>query len=95
MIAAEVIERMPPSERLAIVSEDGEILYKGYVDLYHGEESTCEVTRIGLHTDVFRITMRDQMLHKTEMVVCPPDQWSDMQFSELEFLVYTQLVIKK
>lgn len=91
----DVLMCMPPSDRLAIVSDDGEILYKGYVGLYHKTESDMEVEKLSLHTEVFRITLRDQMLHKTEMVVCPPDQWTDMQFKNLEFLVYTKLIVKK
>lgn len=95
----EMLKRMIPSDRLIILEEDGTELYRGYVAcMQHYNISTDrEVKRFGLATDIFRKEKRSQ---RTNFEPFPEEvvdqaQIGDFQFSDLEMLIYTRIILQK
>lgn len=99
MTLGEMLKRAVHSDRLIIQEADGREIYRGYVGCiqYHGEiDEAREVKRFGLATDIFRKENREKHLggQKEPETAVAAEGVSDFQFSDLEMLIYTRIVLE-
>lgn len=85
------------SDRLIVREEDGEEIYRGYVANFSYCETDRErtVKQFGLATDIFKKNERDKRMREREGIVIPADGTTDFRFSDLEFLIYTRIILDK
>ena len=97
MTLGEQLERMISSDRIIVQTEEKEELYRGYVaNFEHSEvDRDREVGKIGVATDIFRVTDRDRLLKNREKIDTKEDEISDFKFSDLELMIYIRIVIGK
>ena len=99
MTLGEMLKRAVHSDRLIIQEADGREVYRGYVACiqYHGEiDPAREVKRFGLATDIFRKENREKRLggQKEPKTAVAVESISDFQFSDLEMLIYTRIILE-
>ena len=97
MTLEEVVSRMSGPDRLHIETEDKEVIYNGYQGnlQFHEINKDAEVVKIGLHMNVFRKSLRNEVLASTEGGVPLPDYITDIPYGDLEHCIYQKIVIKK
>lgn len=97
MTLGEVVSRMSGPDRLHIETEDKEVIYNGYQGnlQFHEINKDAEVVKIGLHMNVFRKSLRNEVLASTEGGVPLPDYITDIPYGDLEHCIYQKIVIKK
>ena len=85
------------SQRMLVMTEDGQELYRGYVAnfMYCDVDRVQEVKEVSLATDIFRKEKRDARLFQTEGRAEPVDNVTDFRFSDLEFMIYQKIVLRK
>ena len=93
----QVMQTLINSQRMLVMTEDGEELYRGYVAnfMYCDVDRAQEVKEVSLATDIFRKEKRDARLFQTEGRVEPVDNETDFKFSDLEILIYQKIVLRK
>lgn len=99
MTLGDMLKRAVHSDRLIIQEADGREIYRGYVACiqYHDEiDAGREVKRFGMAVDIFRKENREKCLGvwrepKTEVAA---ESIGDFQFSDLEMMVYTRIVLE-
>ena len=93
----QVMQTLINSQRMLVMTEDGEELYRGYVAnfMYCDVDRTQEVKEVSLATDIFRKQKREERLLQTERRVDPVDNMTDFRFSDLEFMIYQKIVLRK
>lgn len=98
MTLGEMLKRAVHSDRLIIQEADGREVYRGYAACiqYHGEiDPTREVKQFGLATDIFRRENRGKYLGgQKEPKTAVAESISDFQFSDLEMLIYTRIILE-
>ena len=99
MTLGEMLKRAVHSDRLIIREADGREIYRGYAACiqYHGEiDPTREVKQFGLETDIFRRENRGKYLggQKEPKTAVAAESISDFQFSDLEMLIYTRIILE-
>lgn len=99
MTLGDMLKRAVHSDRLIIQEADGREIYRGYVACiqYHDEiDAGREVKRFGLETDIFRRENRGKYLggQKEPKTAVAAESISDFQFSDLEMLIYTRIVLE-
>lgn len=97
MTLGEVVSRMSGPDRLHIETEDKEVIYNGYQGnlKIQNADNDAEVIKIGLHINVFRKSLRNEVLASTEGGVPLPDYITDIPHGDLEHCIYQKIVIKK
>jgi hypothetical protein len=100
-----MIDRMRVSDRLIVQDEEGTQIYKGFAAsaIYNELPRDAEVKSFGLHTDTFkRLPEATNVMQIAanrnavpERIELPPGCESDFKFSDLEFVIYTKITIKK
>lgn len=99
MTLGDMLKRAVHSDRLIIREADGREIYRGYVACmqYHGEiDPAREVKQFGLETDIFRRENRGKYLggQKEPKTAVAAESISDFQFSDLEMLIYTRIILE-
>jgi hypothetical protein len=104
MKLGEMIDKMRVSDRL-IVRDGDEEIYRGFAasTVYNDLPRDAEVVSFGLHTDTFKrlpeatnvLQMAANRRAVPEEIQLPPGCESDFKFSDLEFVIYTMIKIKK
>lgn len=96
MTLEEVVSRMSGPDRLHIETEDKEVIYNGYQGnlQFQNVNKDAEVVKIGLHMNVFRKSLRNEVLASTEGGVPLPDYITDIPYGDLEHCIYQKIVIK-
>ena len=93
----QIMQTLISSQRMLVMTEDGEELYRGYVTnfMYCNVDRAQEVKEVSLATDIFRKEKRGARLFQTEGRVEPVDNETDFKFSDLEILIYQKIVLRK
>ena len=84
------------SQRMLLMTENGEELYRGYVAnfVYCDVDREQEVKEVSLATDIFRKEKRGERLSQTEKRVDPADNVTDFKFSDLEIMIYQKIILR-
>lgn len=92
----QLVSTMPPSQRVSIVDEEGRNLYKGYVaNLIHSDiDGLCQVVKVNISTDVRKAAGKNERMPLQEKTVIPEENLGEYKFSDLECVVYQNVVIK-
>lgn len=96
ILLEQLISTMPPSQRVSIVDEEGRNLYKGYVaNLIHsGIDRMRQVVKTNISTDVRKAAGKNERMPLQEKTVIPEENLGEYKFSDLECVVYQNVVIK-
>jgi hypothetical protein len=105
MNLGEMLDKMRVSDRLIVQDEEDTELYRGFAasTIYKELPREAEVTSFGLYTDTFRrlpeatnlLQLAANRKAVPERIELPPGCESDFKFSDLEFVIYTMIKIKK
>lgn len=97
ILLGQLVSMMPNSQRLHIVEEHGQELYKGFVANFADStlDRSLPILEVRLTTDVFTKAKRTERLPLRETVQIPADNLSDFKFSDLDCVVYQKIVIRK
>lgn len=92
----QIISKMVDSERLLIVDETGQELYRDFVANVEqsGLDKTKLVTDLRLLTNVFRRGKLGERIPQPEKVEVKMDNPTAYSFSDLEFIIYIKITLK-
>lgn len=96
ILLGQLVGMMPNSQRLHIVEEHGQELYKGFVANF--DDSTLDKTpvlEVRLTTDVFTKAKRTERMPLRDKMQIATDNLSDFRFSDLDCVVYQKIVLQK
>lgn len=96
ILLGQLVSMMPASQRLHIVEEHGQELYKGYVANLDDStlDKTLPVLEVKLTTDVFTKAKRTERMPLRERKQVPADNMTDFKFSDLDCVVYQKIVLQ-
>ena len=92
----DIMRTLINSQRMLLMTENGEELYRGYVAnfVYCDVDREQEVKEVSLATDIFRKEKRGERLSQTEKRVDPADNVTDFKFSDLEIMIYQKIILR-
>lgn len=99
MKLGELLELIKGPERIRITDENKKVLYAGFRGTFelheHEADAAMVVTRVGIHTEIFRKENRENVLFAVEGNVPALDMITDIPYRDLEECIYTRIETKK
>lgn len=92
----QLVSTMPPSLRLNIVDEEGRTLYKGFVaNLLHSSiDRMLPVVKVNISTDMRKAAGKTERIPLPEETMVSVENLGEYKFSDLECVVWQNIVIK-
>lgn len=95
VLLGQLVSMMPNSQRLHIVEEHGQELYKGFVANFDNKTlDEAQVLEVRLTTDVYTKAKRTERMPLREKTQISEDNLTDFKFSDLDCVVYQKIVLQ-